>query len=83
MTKTVGYIILILSCILWLLIFVIPWLGYSKAQIAGLITGLIIAGEITFYLGIFLVGKAFYAKIKSKLMFWKPKAENPSTTEMQ
>lgn len=70
-----GYIVLIISLILWALIAIIPFLGYSKKEIAGIITVLIIAGEITFYLGIFLLGKTIYNKIKSKLMFWKKKAE--------
>ena len=66
-----GWIILILSCVLWLAIAVIPWLGLTGKQIAGITTGLVIAGEITFYLGIFMVGKSMYQKLKQKLRFWK------------
>jgi len=73
MTKLIGYIIFAFSCLVWGLIFIIPWLGFSKSQIAGIITVLIIVGEITFYISIFLIGKSFYAKIKSKLIFWKKK----------
>ena len=40
---------------------------------AGIITALVIVGEITFYAGIALLGKEYYAKYKSKLMFWKKK----------
>lgn len=71
MIKIIGYVIFGISIIIWLSIFVIPWLGYSKGQIAGIIAGLVIAGEITFYLGLFLLGKTFYEKIKKKLFFWK------------
>jgi len=67
MVKTLGYILFILSCVAWLLILIIPWLGFSKAGMAGIITGLIIFGEITFYVSILLLGKTFYQKIKSKL----------------
>jgi len=73
MTKLIGYIIFAFSCLVWGLIFIIPWLGFSKSQIAGIITVLIIVGEITFYVSIFLIGKSFYTKIKSKLIFWKKK----------
>lgn len=69
MVKTLGYILFFLCCIAWLMILVIPWLGFSKAETAGIITGLIIFGEITFYLSILLLGKTFYQKIKSKLRF--------------
>jgi hypothetical protein len=68
-----GYIILILSCILWALILVIPWLGFSKGKIAGLLTLLIVAGEITFYISVILLGKSIIVRIKKHLMFWKKK----------
>jgi len=74
--KIAGYIILICSCIIWGLIFIIPFLNYSKGQTAGIITILIIAGEVTFYLSIFLLGKSFYEKFKNKFKFWKTKTKN-------
>jgi len=73
MIKTLGYIIFVISCILWALIFIIPFLDFSKTQIAGILTGLIIAGEITFYLSIFLLGKGIISKIMNKLKIWKKK----------
>ena len=76
MTRIIGYIIFAISCLVWGAIFVIPWLGYSKAQIAGIITVLIIIGEVTFYVSIFLIGKSFYHKIKNKLTFWKSKPKD-------
>jgi hypothetical protein len=33
MVKTIGYILLIVSCLAFLMILVIPWLGFSKIQI--------------------------------------------------
>lgn len=79
--KISGYIILAISCILWGLIAIIPFSGYSKKEIAGLITILIIAGEITFYLSILILGKSIYNKIKSFFMFWKKKDDGSPKTE--
>jgi hypothetical protein len=76
MVKTVGYIILLISCLSFLMILIIPWLGFSKIQIAGITTGLIIAGEILFYLSLFILGRSFYDKIKSKLKFWRSKNDS-------
>jgi hypothetical protein len=75
MTKLIGYIILGISILIWLMIPVVPFLGFSVGKIAGITTGLIIAGEITFYLSIFLIGKEFLIKIKNK---FRRKKEAPS-----
>jgi hypothetical protein len=77
MVKIVGYTILLVSCLLFLLILVVPWFGFSKSQIAGITTGLIIAGEILFYLSLVILGRSFFDKLKSRLIFWKSKAKNP------
>jgi len=55
---------------------IVPWLDISKIQIAGITTGLIIAGEILFYLSLVILGRSFYDKIKSKLKFWKSKTND-------
>jgi hypothetical protein len=75
MVRLIGYIVFGISCLLWGLILVVPFLGFSAGRIAGITTGLIVAGEITFYLSIFLIGKEFVVRIKDKLMFWKTKAD--------
>jgi len=77
MIKTIGYILLVTSCLLFLMIPVVPWLGFSKIQIAGISTGLIIAGEIFFYLSLFILGRSFWDKIKSKLTFRKVRTNDP------
>ncbi|MCU0378871.1 MAG: transporter suffix domain-containing protein, partial [Bacteroidales bacterium] len=64
MIKTVGYTLFVLSCLAWLIILIIPFLGFSRGQTAGVITVLIIIGEVTFYLSILLLGKTFYNKIR-------------------
>jgi len=79
MTKLIGYIILGLSILIWLAIPVVPFLGFSVGKIAGITTGLIIAGEITFYLSIFLIGKEFLVKIKNK--FKRKKTLEPESGE--
>ena len=78
MLKTTGYILFLISCLSFLMIFVVPWLGFSKIQIAGITTGLIIAGEILFYVSLIILGKSFWDKIKSKLKFWKVKTNDPN-----
>ena len=81
MLKITGYILLTISCLSFILIFIMPWFDFTKAQIAGITTVLIIIGEVLFYLSMFILGKAFYAKIKEKIYFWrpKPKADDPNT----
>lgn len=71
MIRTIGYILFILCCVAWLLILVIPWLGFSKGETAGIITGLIIFGEVTFYVSILMLGKTFYNKLKGIFTFRK------------
>ena len=73
MLRLTGYILLAISTISFLLILVIPWFGYTKGQIAGIITGLIIVGEVTFYVSIFILGKSFWEKIKGFFRFRKEK----------
>ena len=63
------------------MILIVPWLGFSKIQIAGITTGLIIAGEVLFYLSLFILGRSFYDKIKSKLKFWKIKTNDPDLSK--
>jgi hypothetical protein len=75
MAKLIGYIILGISILTWLAIPVVPFLGFSVGKVAGITTGLIIAGEITFYLSIFLIGKEFLVKIKNKFKRRKSKSE--------
>ena len=86
MAKLAGYIIFGISCLLWGLILVVPFMGFSGGKIAGIATGLIIAGEITFYLSIFLIGKEFLVKIKNKFRRRKtetnPAAEEPESVDL-
>ena len=65
MRKTFGYAMLVIACLAWIAIPVLPFLGISLAAKATITTGLIIAGEITFFAGIALLGKEAWAKIKA------------------
>jgi hypothetical protein len=79
MIKSIGYILLLISCLSFLSILIVPWVGFSRIQIAGITTGLIIAGEILFYTSLIILGRSFWDKIKSKLKFWKVKStEDPN-----
>jgi len=75
MVKTIGYILFAICCLAWILILVVPWFGFTKGQIAGLITALIIIGEVTFYASLLLLGKSFWEKIKSRLKIRKKQEE--------
>jgi len=81
MLKITGYVLLTISTISFIMIFIMPWFDFTKTQIAGITTVLIIIGEVLFYLSMFILGKAFYSKIKEKIFFWKPmpKADNQLT----
>jgi hypothetical protein len=86
MLKTTGYILFVISSLSFLMILVVPWLGFSKVQIAGITTGLIITGEILFYTSLIILGRSFWDKIKSKLLFWKVKptdADLPKQNDMK
>ncbi len=73
--KLIGYIVFGVSCLIWGLIAVVPFLGFSGGKIAAITTGLVISGEITFYLSIFLIGKEFLVKLKNKFKLRKSKSE--------
>jgi hypothetical protein len=81
MLRLIGYILLGISALSFMLILVIPWFGFSKGGIAGMITGLIIAGEVSFYLSIFILGRSFYEKIKSFFRFRKTKPGESGSSE--
>jgi hypothetical protein len=74
--RITGFVILITSCFLFILIPVVPWFGFPAGKVAGIAAGLLIAGEILFYLSLFILGKEFYSKIKSKIKFWKPETDS-------
>jgi hypothetical protein len=56
-------------------------MGFTKVKAAGIATGLLIAGEILFYLSLALLGRSFYSKIKNKLRFRRRKGETQDKRE--
>lgn len=63
--KAAGYILLVFSCLAWAAIFALPLFEISIGEVAALTTGLIVVGEATFLLGIALLGRDAWDKIKA------------------
>jgi len=76
MIRIIGFMLLGICCLLFIMIPVVPWFDITKSQIAGITTVLFIAGEVTFYLSLFILGRSFFDKIKAKLKFWKTKPDD-------
>jgi hypothetical protein len=81
MVKITGYISFLVSCLLWGMVLITPWLDLPKKQIAGITAILIIAGEITFYLSIILLGRSIIENITNKLKFWKNKISDTTSSK--
>jgi len=81
MIKTLGYILFAICCLSFLSILIVPLLGFSAKQIAGITIVLVIIGEVTFYISLILLGKSFFNKIKDKLKFRKSKSSSNSDPE--
>lgn len=75
MRKSIGWILLLLACLCWLLIIVIPFVTDGVGRIAGFITALVVLGEILFWVGTLLVGKEVLSHYKQK-WFAKSKKSN-------
>jgi hypothetical protein len=67
MRKALGYLLLFLSFLPWAAIAALPFLDISIGMAAGITTGLIIGGEVSFLLGIALLGKEAWARIVAAL----------------
>ena len=64
MRKAIGYCLFVLSFVAWITIAVLPFFNLSLSVVAAITTGLIIGGEVLFFLSVLLLGKEFLAKIK-------------------
>ena len=76
MRKACGYTLLALSFLAWGAILTLPLFQVSVGVAAALTTGLIITSEATFYLGIALLGREAWEKIKA--FFRKGRKGGPS-----
>ncbi|MEQ1813948.1 MAG: transporter suffix domain-containing protein [Candidatus Nitrotoga sp.] len=65
MQKAAGYTLLALSCLAWAAIFALPLFDISLGEVAVLTTGLIVGSEAAFFLGIALLGREAWEKIKA------------------
>ena len=64
MRKASGYTLLALSFLAWVAILALPFLPISVGVTATLTVGLIITGEVAFYLSLALLGREVWEKIK-------------------
>lgn len=62
--RSLGWALIVTSFVLWGIIALLPFLGLTGAGIAAITTGLVIFGEITFWLGLLLVGRQAWDKMK-------------------
>jgi hypothetical protein len=62
--KIIGYILFVLSFLMWLFPLFIKLFNLPIAQMAFLITLLIVLGEVFFVLSLVILGKAFWNNIK-------------------
>ena len=65
MKKVIGYFLFVISFLAWAAIAVLPFLNLSIEVGAAITTGLIVGGEIAFFLSIVLLGKEFLEKFKN------------------
>ena len=65
MKKLFAYVLLALSLVAWGAIAVLPLLKISIGTAAALTTALLIGGEISFFVGVTLLGRQAWEKMKS------------------
>ncbi len=74
MKKIVGFSLLGVTAITWILAVVLPFMGLSMAQLGMATTVIVIVGEGAFWLAIGLLGAQYWAGIKQRIKarFKKP-----------
>lgn len=63
--KTIGFIILGLACLIWIITPMIGFLNLTDRQLAIYLPLLIVLGEIFFLIAIALLGKEYWIKVKT------------------
>jgi len=66
----VGWMLLVVSFVPWLLVLGLPFVGLSFAESGAWAGGAVIGAEILFYVGVLLVGKEAYQAIKRRVSQW-------------
>jgi hypothetical protein len=62
-----GLVLIAASCLLWAVVFVVPFLPFSLTSKATIITSLVIVSEVIFWLGILLAGKELAHRYRRQL----------------
>jgi hypothetical protein len=79
--KKAGYVILVVSFMLYAAALALPFTGLSGGHIAALITAFIISAEIFFLLSIYMLGRELVKKYRAYLnpinWFNKPRSVTP------
>jgi len=65
MRKAFGYFFVVLSLLPWAAIAALPFFEISIGMAAGITTALIVGGEVSFFLGLALLGKEAWGRIKA------------------
>ncbi len=71
MRKVAGYCLFVLSFVAWIAIAALPFFDLSLSAVAAISTGLIIAGEVLFFLSVLMLGREFVVKIKQAFSKFK------------
>jgi hypothetical protein len=76
--QKLGLVLIIVACLLWAAILVVPIFPLSLADKALLVTSLVAISEVIFWLGILLAGKEFAHQYRRKLnpYYWWRKLTN-------
>ncbi len=62
-----GLVLIIVSCLLWAAVLVVPLLTFTLTNKALIITSLVITSEVIFWLGILLAGKELAHRYRRQL----------------
>ena len=62
-----GLVLIIVSCLLWTAVLVVPLLPFTITNKALIITSLVITSEVIFWLGILLAGKELAHRYRRQL----------------
>jgi len=65
MSKAFGYFFVVLSFLPWAAIAALPFFDISIGMAVGITTGLIVGGEVSFLLGLALLGKEAWGRIRA------------------
>ncbi|MFF5994756.1 transporter suffix domain-containing protein [Lysinibacillus sp. KU-BSD001] len=63
----VGWVFIIIACLLWISLVVIPFLPFSLGMKAAAVTGAVVLAEVFFWIGAIFVGKEVITKYKKYL----------------